>query len=195
VHDEPFDQLMEMLDHPVFVVTTQTDGQPSGCLVSFATQISVRPARFVVGIPKYGHNLGVATRFDYLAVHVLSQGGHRLAQLFDDQTVDQLDRFRRCSWRAGPQGMPILDDAAAWFVARALNWSDLGDHVCNLLEPVAAWAPESSEDLLYLSDFDDIEDIDDDDSGGEPDAAFVRGERRADPPRRYGVPRFTLGGL
>jgi len=48
VHDEPFDQLMAMLDYPVFVVTTQADGQPSGCRVSFATQISVRPPRFLV---------------------------------------------------------------------------------------------------------------------------------------------------
>jgi flavin reductase (DIM6/NTAB) family NADH-FMN oxidoreductase RutF len=190
VNDEPFDQLMEMLDHPVFVVTTQADGQPSGCLVNFATQISVRPPRFLVGIPQNSHNRGLASRFEYLAVHVLSQRGHGLAELFGDETVDQPDKFRRCSWRAGPRGMPILDDAAAWFVARALHWSDIGDHVCNLLEPVAAWAPESSEDLLYLSDFDDLEPDDDD----QPDTRLARREP-GEAPRRYGVPRFTLGGL
>jgi flavin reductase (DIM6/NTAB) family NADH-FMN oxidoreductase RutF len=189
VDDDPFDQLMAMLDHPVYVVTTQADGQPSGCLVSFATQISARPPRFLVGIPKSSHNLGVASRFEYLAVHVLSRRGHGLAELFGNGTVDQLDKFRRCSWRAGPRGMPILDDVAAWFVARALNWSDVGDHVCNLLEPVAAWAPESSEDLLYLSDFDDIEPDDD-----EPDARLGHRETR-DATRRYGVVRFTLDGL
>src|ERR1700677_5314283 len=52
VNDEPFDQLMAILDPPVYVVTTQADGQASGCLVSFATQISVRPPRFLVGISK-----------------------------------------------------------------------------------------------------------------------------------------------
>jgi len=180
---------MGMLDYPVFVVTTQTDGQPSGCLVSFATQISARPPRFLVGIPKNSHNLGVASRFEYLAVHVLPRRGHGLAELFGDETVDQLDKFGRCSWRAGPRGMPILDEAAAWFVARALNWSDVGDHVCNLLEPVAAWAPESAEDLLYLSDFDDIEPDDD-----EPDTRLGHREPR-DATRRYGVVRFTLDGL
>ncbi len=189
VHDEPFDQLMAMLDYPVFVVTTQADGQPSGCLVSFATQISARPPRFLVGISKSSHNLGLASRFEYLAVHVLSRRGRGLAELFGDETVDQLDKFQRCSWRAGPCGMPILDEAAAWFVARALNWSDVGDHVCNLLEPVAAWAPESSEDLLYLSDFDDIEPDDD-----EPDTRLGHREPR-DATRPYGVVRFTLGGL
>lgn len=43
VIDESFDELMGMLDHPVFVVTTQADGHPAGCLVSFATQTSVQP--------------------------------------------------------------------------------------------------------------------------------------------------------
>ena len=42
-HDGPvFDDLMAMLDGPVFIVTTQADGQPLGCLISFATQTSVR---------------------------------------------------------------------------------------------------------------------------------------------------------
>jgi flavin reductase (DIM6/NTAB) family NADH-FMN oxidoreductase RutF len=198
VHDEPFDQLMAMLDSPVFVVTTQADGQPSGCLVSFATQIGVRPPRFLVGIPKDHHNLGVASTFEYLAVHLLSQQGRGLAELFGDETVDQLERFRRCSWRVGPRGMPILDNAAAWFVARALNWSDVGDHVCNLLEPVAAWAPEYAEDLLYLSDFDsdvdsDVDDAEPDDDD-EPDTRFPHREP-TDKTRRYGVVRFTLDGL
>jgi hypothetical protein len=86
--------------------------------------------------------------------------------------------------------MPILDEAAAWFVAKALNWSEIGDHVCNLLEPVAAWAPEESEDLLYLSDFDDIDP--DDDEG--PDTRL--GQRApGDATRPYGGLRFTLGGL
>ena len=32
---------MAMLDSPVFVVTTRADDQPSGCLISFASQTSV----------------------------------------------------------------------------------------------------------------------------------------------------------
>ena len=190
MHDEPFAQLMAMLDYPVFVVTTEADGQPSGCLVSFATQISVRPPRFLVGIPNNSHNIGLASQSEYLAVHVLSRRGHGLAELFSDETVDQHEKFRRCSWRAGPFGMPILDEAAAWFVAKALNWSEIGDHVCNLLEPVAAWAPEDSEeDLLYLSDFDDFEPDDDD-----PDTRLGQRAPR-DTTRPYGGLRFTLGGI
>ena len=38
-----------------------------------------------------------------------------------------------------------------------MNWIDAGDHVAYVLEPVATWAPESSDDRLYLFDIDDLD--------------------------------------
>ncbi len=189
VVDESFDDLMTMLDYPVFVVTTQVDGQPTGCLVSFATQTSVRPPSFLVSMPRSSHPFATGSQAEYLAVHVLAQRQHVLAELFSSQPGDQINRFDRCSWRAGPAGMPILDDALAWFIGRTVSRSDVGGHVVYLLEPVAVWAPESSEDVLYLSDLDF--DVDDDDPGHET-AHRLFDRERGDAARRYGVVRFTL---
>jgi flavin reductase (DIM6/NTAB) family NADH-FMN oxidoreductase RutF len=191
VIDEPFDELMSMLDSPVFVVTTQVDGHPSGCLVSFATQASVQPPRFLVGVDRISDTCAVASQSSHLAVHVLAQRHRGLAELFDGQNTDRIDKFARCSWRAGPQGMPILDDALAWFVGKTVERIDFGDHVGYLLEPAGVWAPESYEDLLYLSDLDDLDDP------GQPDQEVPEPARFAEPEpvdttRRYGVVRFTL---
>jgi flavin reductase (DIM6/NTAB) family NADH-FMN oxidoreductase RutF len=68
VLDETFEDLMAMLDYPAFVVTTQAAGQPAGCLVGFATQTSVGPPRFLVGVAKGSHTLEVASRAQHLAV-------------------------------------------------------------------------------------------------------------------------------
>lgn len=141
----------------MYVVTTQADGHPSGCLVGFATQTSIQPSRFLVGLSRANHTFGVASRSQYLAVHVLARRHRRLAELFGGQTGDQINKFERCSWRGGPYGMPILDDTVGWFIGRTLDRLDLGDHLGYLLEPVAVWAPECSEDLLYLCDVDDLE--------------------------------------
>ena len=178
---------MGMLDYPALAVTTQVDGVPAGCLVSFATQTGVEPPTFLVGLSKTSHTLEVASRSKYLAVHVLARRHRVLAELFGGQTGHQINKFDRCSWRTGPQGMPILDDAIAWFVGRTLNWMDAGDHMVLLLHPVATWAPECSEDPLYLSDLDDLE------------PGHEASERRLfDAPshvaHRYGL-RFTIGGL
>lgn len=187
IHDgQVFDDLMAMLDGPVFVVTTQADGQPSGCLISFASQTSVRPPSFMVVIPRSSGTSEAARQSEHLAVHVLAQHQVALAELFDNETDDQADKFGRCSWRVGPNGMPILDEAIAWFVGRTAHWIDIADHVAYIVEPVAGWVPESYEDVLYLSDLDDLE------PGQEAPERFVLHKPAAEP-RKYGI-RFTLDG-
>jgi flavin reductase (DIM6/NTAB) family NADH-FMN oxidoreductase RutF len=186
VVDESFDELMGMLDYPVFVVTAQADGQPSGCLVSFANQASVEPPIFQVGISKSTDTCAVASRSQYLAVHVLARHHRALAELFGGHGDDS-SKFHRSRWRAGPQGMPILDDAIAWFVGRAVGRLEVGDHVQYMLQPVATWAPDCSDDPLYLSDIDDID-------PGHEETHRMFGSAPADPTPRYGL-RFTLDGL
>jgi flavin reductase (DIM6/NTAB) family NADH-FMN oxidoreductase RutF len=187
VVDESFDDLMAMLDYPAFVVTTQAAGAPAGCLVSFATQTSAAPPRFLISLSKGGHTFAVASRSQHLAVHVLARRHRALAELFASQTGHQINKFERCSWRTGPHGMPILDDAIAWFVGRTLDWADLGDHAIYLLQPVATWAPETDEDPLYLSDIDDL-----DPGHEEPKRLFDGAPSHV--ARRYGL-RFTIGGI
>jgi flavin reductase (DIM6/NTAB) family NADH-FMN oxidoreductase RutF len=181
-----FGDLMAMLDGPVFVVTTQADGQPLGCLISFATQTSVQPPSFMVVIPRDSGISDAARRSEHLAVHVLPQHNVALAELFGGETDDEADKFGRCTWRVGPHGMPILDEAIAWFVGRTAHWIDIGDHVAYIVEPVAGWVPDSYDDVLYLSDLDEIE------PGTEAPERFVLHKPAAEP-RKYGL-RFTLEG-
>ncbi|HYB37489.1 MAG TPA: flavin reductase family protein [Mycobacterium sp.] len=155
--DESFDQLVSMLDYTMFVVTTQADGHPSGCLVGFATQTSLRPRRFLAGLSRRNHTTRVARRAEYLAVHLLSRRHIDLARLFGGQTGDLINKFDHCSWHDGPKGMPILDDAVAWFVGKILRRIDLGDHVGYLLGPIAGFVSESSEELVNFSDVADLE--------------------------------------
>jgi flavin reductase (DIM6/NTAB) family NADH-FMN oxidoreductase RutF len=157
VDDEAFDRLVAMLDYTMFVVTTQANGHASGCLVGFATQTSLRPPRFLVGISRRNHTFGVACQSEHLAVHVLTRREVELARLFGGQTGDEINKFEHCSWHSGPAGMPILDDAVAWFVGKTLNRIDVGDHVGYLLGPIAVHAAEVFDDLVRFSDVNDIE--------------------------------------
>jgi flavin reductase (DIM6/NTAB) family NADH-FMN oxidoreductase RutF len=154
--DESFDELVDLLDNTMFVVTTEADGEPSGCLVGFATQASIHPPRFLAGISRTNHTSRVAARSDYLAVHVVQRRHIDLARLFGGETGDQVDKFDLCSWRNGPQGMPILDDAAAWFVGKTLERIDLGDHIGYLLAPVTGAVPGPVSDLVSSTDVADL---------------------------------------
>lgn len=151
------DPFTDLLDYPMYVVTTQADGEMAGCLVGFASQCSIRPARFMVWLSKANRTYRVAERADRLAVHLLRHDQDRLARLFGGETGDHTDKFTQVTWHAGPGGLPVLDEAPAWFVGRVENRIDGGDHVGFLL------APEATESLmgsltpvLTLSDTHDI---------------------------------------
>jgi flavin reductase (DIM6/NTAB) family NADH-FMN oxidoreductase RutF len=144
-----FDDFVGLLDYPMFVVTTRAGDTNAGCLVGFATQSSIDPPTFLVGISRPNHTFSVAREATHLAVHVLAPEQRALARLFGSETGAAVNKFDRCQWHSGPQGLPILDAAAAWFVGLIERRFDMGDHVGHLLTPVAISAdPAGSADAL-----------------------------------------------
>jgi len=154
---EAFEKLVSLLDYPMFVVTTRSGGESAGCLVGFASQVSIHPHRFLVGLSKRNRTYRVAEGAGHLAVHLLERQHCELARLFGGETGDRTDKFARCDWHPGPHELPILDDAAGWFAGAVLARYDLGDHVGFLLEPLAGSAPETFKQLVTFSDVRDLE--------------------------------------
>jgi flavin reductase (DIM6/NTAB) family NADH-FMN oxidoreductase RutF len=154
---DAFDRLVSLLDYPMYVVTTRVDDESAGCLVGFTSQVSIRPPRFLVGLSKRNHTFRVAEGATHLAVHLIGRRHSELARLFGSETGDSTNKFARCAWRSGPNGMPIVDGAAGWFVGEVLSRYDLGDHVGFLLEPVDGSAPDKFEQLVTFSDVRDLD--------------------------------------
>jgi len=157
VGDVSFETVVKLLDYPMFVVTTAADGSQGGCLVGFATQVSISPPRYLVGLSNKNRTYRLATRATHLVVHVLGPGQRALAELFGGQTGDETDKFARCSWRPGPGGAPILDGVAGWFSGRILERLPMGDHVGHLLEAGAGQVLQPGSDLLTLNRLGDLE--------------------------------------
>lgn len=154
---DAFEALVGQLDYPMFIVTTAHGDQLAGCLVGFATQASIRPRRFLVGLSDKNRTYRVAAEADRLAVHVLAEGDGQLTRLFGEQTGDDIDKFAHCEWRRGPLGVPILSGAPAWFSGRILERLRLGDHVAFLIEPDSGEVPGPIEDLITFADVGDLE--------------------------------------
>jgi flavin reductase (DIM6/NTAB) family NADH-FMN oxidoreductase RutF len=156
VSTEDFNDFAGLLDYPMFVVTTTDGTELSGCLVGFTTQTSIDPPRFLVCLSQQNHTHGVARGADLLAVHVLDDDQHDLAELFGGETGDRTDKFSRCEWTAGPGGVPVLADCPAYVVGRVLEQLPVGDHTGFLLEPVEVEVDRDG-DPLTLEDAQDVE--------------------------------------
>ena len=153
---DAFERLVAGIDYPLFIVTTVAlDGERGGCVVGFATQCSIKPQRFLVGLSDKNHTFAVARRATHLAVHVVGKSQKHLAELFGGESMDTVDKFSRCDWHPGPEGVPIIDELPGWFVGRILDRVEFGDHVGHVVEPVAAHAGDA--DNLQFGDAKDID--------------------------------------
>ena len=133
-----FDALVGDLEYPMFIVTARADGEPLGCLVGFATQMSIRPPRFAVCLSHNNRTYRRGRDAVLLGVHCVPAHAVALAELFGGETGDELDKFARAAWHDGPDGVPLLDDCPNRFVGRVIWRADAGDHDAYLLEPVLA---------------------------------------------------------
>ena len=144
-----FEAFTDGLDYPMYVVTVMEGGEQSGCLVGFGSQVSMAPPRFMVCISVTNHTHEVALRANLLAVHLLGAEQQALAELFGTETGDDIDKFQRCSWQAGPGGVPVLDDCPRVLVGRVHARVDLGDHTGIVLDPVSVTACDGDPGLTF----------------------------------------------
>lgn len=152
-----FDDLMARLDPPMAVVTTVVEGERAGCLVGFHAQCAIEPPRYAVWLSRANDTYRVGALAEVFAVHLLREGDHDLAALFGGETGDDVDKFARCDWTEGEAGVPLLDACPDRFVGRRVGLVDADtDHVCVVLEPLAAEAgPPLAR--LRLHEVDDVE--------------------------------------
>ena len=131
---------MASIAPPMYVLTARgAGGEPDGCLVGFATQVSIRPPRFAVLVSRLNHTFGAAMAAEHLVVHVLRQGDEDLARRFGGETADDLpdggaDKFEGLVVLDGPGGAPVID-GLDWFGGRVFGRYDCGDHVAVVLDP------------------------------------------------------------
>jgi flavin reductase (DIM6/NTAB) family NADH-FMN oxidoreductase RutF len=146
---DPFQKLMAQLDYSLFIVTVASGDERSGCLVGFASQVSIHPGRFLVGLSVKNRTYRVAQNAQLMVVHFVPEQADELAVLFGGETGDDVDKFERCRWHPGPGGTPVLDDLEDWFCGRVTERFDFGDHEGFLLEPVEGEAHRSGAPLTF----------------------------------------------
>lgn len=149
--ERAFEAFAAALDYPMFIATAARGEELDGCLVGFATQASIDPARFLVCISDKNRTYRLLTETDAMALHVVPETEAGLAELFGGETGDRTDKFSRCSWRTGPAGLPILDACPTWFGGRIVDRIRLGDHVGHLIEPFAGEAGPPAPLLTFSS--------------------------------------------
>lgn len=136
---EGFDGLVAAMDLALVVVTVASGDERDGCLVGFHSQTSIHPRRYTVWLSVENRTYRLAERATHLAVHVLAEVDHAVAERFGGTTGDEVDKLAGQAWTPGPNGVPLLDGLPV-FVGRIVDRviAGGGDHVAFVLEPMDA---------------------------------------------------------
>jgi flavin reductase (DIM6/NTAB) family NADH-FMN oxidoreductase RutF len=148
---EAFQRIAGDLEYPMAIVTTARGEDRAGCLVGFAAQCSIDPPLVMVWLSKKNHTTRIAREAESLLVHFPSRDDSDLATLFGTQTGDEVDKFARCRWEPGPEGLPLLTGCTRWVAGHVLERFDTGDHVGHLLELFDGAAGEWAGQLGFQS--------------------------------------------
>ena len=133
---------------PLHIVTACHGDRRDGCLVAFATQASMKPARMLVCLSTANLTYRIAVSSPALAVHLVPADRHDLAERFGGQTGDDTDKLSDIAWTAGPGGLPLLDDCPVRLIGQVVSRHPFGDHEGFLLEPLEDADVAKQEPLL-----------------------------------------------
>jgi len=147
--DQDFAGLVGQVDYSLFIVTAAHGNERDGCLIGFATQVSVHPPRFLACLSVKNRTYRLAAQVTTLVVHPIPDDAEELAVLFGGETGDDVDKFAQCRWQRGPDGAPVLSEVDSWFAGRVLGQIGFGDHVGFVLEPIQVHHTEARDTLTF----------------------------------------------
>ncbi|WP_444940891.1 flavin reductase family protein [Microbulbifer sp. ZKSA004] len=130
----------------VTVITTQdTNGQPAGMTANSFNSVSLDPALVLWSIDKQSMGYKAFTTREHFAVHILRADQQHVSNLFAGRGAD---KFGQVNWYEGPNGIPRLEECAAYFHCRRAQCIDGGDHTI-LLGEVLEFAAFGGEPLVF----------------------------------------------
>jgi flavin reductase (DIM6/NTAB) family NADH-FMN oxidoreductase RutF len=122
-----FRQLLGCFPTGVAVITTRdAGGRPVGLTCNSFSSVSLEPPLVLFSLRKASSLLGTFRAAEGFAINILSQRQDALSGRFASSKI--ADKFEGVAWRAGPLGMPVIDDCLASFECSVHACHDAGDH-------------------------------------------------------------------
>ncbi|WP_328680704.1 flavin reductase family protein [Streptomyces sp. NBC_00322] len=130
----------------VAVITAQGEN-PVGFTATSLNSVAAEPPLISFGVGASSSSWPIIARAEHIGVHILGEHQHDLAATFARSGADRFGPAT--SWRAGPEGVPVLDGVLAWLVCRIINRVPAGDHRIVIAEAVVGDPVGAGRPLLY----------------------------------------------
>jgi flavin reductase (DIM6/NTAB) family NADH-FMN oxidoreductase RutF len=117
------------LINPIAIITASYDGQVSGFIASWITQVSFVPPLVMVAMNPLHYTYDLVTNSNAFAINILRADQAELVDLFGKNSGSKVDKFAKTLYELGITGSPIIKDCLA-FIDCNIMWSkEAGDHI------------------------------------------------------------------
>lgn len=139
------------MNYGLYIVSSQADGQRSGCVVNTLAQVTAEPPKLTVSVSKNNLTTEIIRKAGFFTGVVLDQDADMIyIGRFGFRTGRDLDKFDGIEYREDEQGMPYpTGHAVARYSCKVLQEIDLGTHIMFVGEVLEAETLSDKEPLTY----------------------------------------------
>ncbi|MEG0367674.1 MAG: flavin reductase [Coprobacillus sp.] len=139
------------LSYGLYVVTSKSNGNNSGCVINTMTQVTVDPTQICVNLNKDNYTTQLIQESGVFNVSVLlEEVSMDVIRNFGFQSGKDVNKFENVSWDKDKNDVPYLtQDSAAMFSCRVKQVMDAGTHLMFLAEVEDAKVLSDNEVLTY----------------------------------------------
>ncbi len=136
------------------VTAVDVEGRERGMTVSAFASVSLEPPLVVMCIDRTASMYDTLFTGEYFAVNILSSTQESIARRFASTGAQQ---FEGIGFRAGENGLPLLNDVLAYVECRRVSSAAAGDHAVVVGETLTASLRDAKPLLYYRGGFAQLE--------------------------------------
>lgn len=139
------------LTYGLYIISTASQGQYSGCVVNTLVQVTASPIQVSVAINKDNYTEQMIEKAGVFSAAVLTQdAGMDLIGEFGFKSSRETDKFASFAYEKEANGIPyVTEHVAAQLSCRVVNKMDVGSHVLFIAEVTDAQVLSEGELLTY----------------------------------------------
>jgi rubredoxin/flavin reductase (DIM6/NTAB) family NADH-FMN oxidoreductase RutF len=135
------------LNYPMCIVSSESDGKISACVVNTVFQITPEPPVIAVSVNRQNLTWDCISKSKVLAVSVLAEESPMpFIGKFGFRTGRDFDKFQDVKFKTGQTGSPIiLDNTVAYIEAQVINSIDVVSHTLFIAKVTACETLDASK--------------------------------------------------
>jgi len=140
-------KVCQYLTHGVYVIAVKDQVREHAFTAAWVMQVSFDPPLLAFSINPNHYSYRILKEGGQCSVNVLARGQLSIAAHFGDANIR--DKMAGYSWQAAPSGVPVLNEALAYFDCVVSHSTSAGDHEIIICQVLGADVLKAGVPMLY----------------------------------------------